>query len=74
MSQRKYVFWFHYNKPESLKRGRNVLTVHYRKRCLMVEHIDCKVPITTKHRSAQPRCVLTGKGVVTIDGNTAIIE
>ncbi len=66
-------FWLHYNKPESKKRGRNVLTVHVNKQCLLVESIDCKVPLRSKDRKAQPRCVLTGRGVVRVIDGVAVI-
>jgi hypothetical protein len=67
------AFWFHYNKPESLKRRRNVLTVHYQGKCHMVEAIDCQVPIKTKDRKSQPRCVMSGKGVMVVEDNKALI-
>lgn len=69
-----YSFNFHYNKPASLAYGKNMLTVHYRGVCHIVEGIDCKVPIKTKNRNTQPRCVMVGKGILTIKDNIAIIE
>ncbi len=68
------AFWFHYNKPESRKQHRNVLTIHYSGACHLVHDIDCRVPISTRHRKDQPRCVLAGKGVVIISGSKAVIE
>lgn len=67
------VFNFHYNKPASKAAGRNILTVHYMKQCLLVEEIDCQVPVKTKSRKRQPHCVMQGKGVVNIVGNVAVI-
>ncbi len=67
-------FWFHYNKPQSKKEGRNVLTLHYDKQCHQVYSIDCRVPIKTRDRTSQPRCVLHGRGVVSINGKAATIE
>ena len=52
--------WFHYNKPESVKQGKNVLTVHWEDTCYMVNSIECEVPIETHNRKAQPRCILRG--------------
>ena len=67
------AFWFHFNKPESKKRGRNVLSVHYRGKCHMVESIECNVPVRTRDRNCQPRCVVAGDGVVSIEGTRAVI-
>lgn len=69
-----YSFWFHYNKPESKSRGINVLTVHYKGQCILVEGIECNVPIKTKNRKDQPRCVMTGKGILKIENEIAIIN
>jgi len=63
------VFWFHYNKPESLRQKQNILTVHQAGVCHLVTGIQCNVPIETVNRKTQPRCVLKGKGVVrVVDG------
>jgi hypothetical protein len=35
------AFYFHFNKPETRKRGVPVMTVHYKGQCLLVESIDC---------------------------------
>jgi hypothetical protein len=70
---KQYSFWFHYNKPASKAKGRNILTIHYRGKCILVEHIECWVPTETHNRKYQPRCVLRGKGVVSIIDNQAII-
>ena len=53
-------FFFHYNKPESKKQGRNVLTVHWKDRCIPVNAIKCDVPIETHDRKIQPYCVMRG--------------
>ena len=72
MSKAK-AFWFHYNKPESKKQGKNVLTIHYEGKCHLVHDIAVNVPIKTRHRKSQPRCVLAGFGVVTIAAQAATI-
>ena len=55
-------FNFHYNKPESRKVGSPKLTIHYDKKCYIVDHIDIKnINIKSKHRKIQPYCVITGK-------------
>ena len=53
-------FWFHYNKPESRKQGRNVLTVHWKNACHPVNSITCGTPIETHDQKQQPRCVMRG--------------
>ncbi len=58
---KKYSFNFHYNKPASLQAGCPKLTVHYRNVCYIVDKISCDVPIESKNRKVQPRCVMAGK-------------
>ena len=53
-------FFFHYNKPESVRQGRNVLTVHWKGTCHLVNSISCDVPTETHHQKRQPRCVIRG--------------
>ena len=53
-------FFFHFNKPESKKQGRNVLTVHWKNKCVPVNEVVCLVPIETHARSSQPHCVVRG--------------
>lgn len=68
------AFWFHFNKPETRKRGRPVMTVHYKNQCLMVESIDCAVPVKTRVRKQQPRMVVAGVGDVTVVNGEAVIR
>lgn len=68
------AFWFHFNKPETRKRGRPVMTVHYKGQCLMVESIDCAVPVKTRVRKRQPRMVVAGVGDVTVVNGKAVIR
>lgn len=78
MDNVKRVFWFHYNKPESRRQGRAVMTVHYKGGCIPVHNIQCSVPTWTHHRNSQPHCVIKGRGMVTLeekDGEvTAVIN
>jgi hypothetical protein len=68
-------FWFHYNKPASRAQQRNVLTVHYRGACHLVTGIDCRVPIATRNRTRQPRCVIAGEaGDINIRNGVAVIR
>ena len=67
-------FFFHYNKPESARQSKNVITVHWQGECVPVNDIKCKVPVESHARKLQPRCVLRGWAenvtVITKDGNT----
>ena len=58
------AFWFHYNKPASAQQKRNVLSLHFMGKCHLVHDIEVDVPLKTRHRKEQPRCVLAGVGVV----------
>jgi len=53
-------FFFHYNKPESRKQGRNVLTVHWKNSCIPVNHLKIDVPIESHTQKSQPHCVMRG--------------
>ncbi len=73
--QPKYSFFFHYNKPASKIAGSNRLTIHYKKVCHIVESIECHVPLKTKNRKSQPRCVMSGKAKsLTIENGNAILR
>lgn len=61
--QKLYSFFFHYNKPLSQQRGRNVLSIHFKDACHYVEGLSCQVPIATRNRRTQPRCVMSGKAM-----------
>jgi len=67
-------FWFHYNKPASKAAGRPVLTVHHEGQCTLVRHLVCHVPVRSRERNSQPHVVMTGRGTVMIDGETATIS
>ena len=56
----KRRFFYHYNKPESRRQDRNVLTVHWKSQCIPVNSIVCNVPTETHDRKAQPHCVVRG--------------
>jgi hypothetical protein len=58
--KKPFRFFFHYNKPESKRRGKVIWSLHYNKTCYLVEHIDCKVPIETKVNNRQPYAIVRG--------------
>jgi len=68
------AFWFHYNRPLSLKVKKPMLTVHYKGACHFVRSIQCNVPITSRERTAQPRLVMAGTGEICFHGNIATIN
>ena len=47
-------FFYHYNKAHKC------LTVHYKDRCTLVNHIECKVPTQSKWNNDQPNLVIQG--------------
>ena len=57
---KEYRFWFHYNKPESRKLGKPIMTVHYKDECIMTNRIKCNVPTETHERKRQPYMVIRG--------------
>lgn len=57
----KRSFFFHYNKPASQSAGEPRLSVHFRGSCLIVKGVECKVPVTSRNRRTQPRCVMAGR-------------
>jgi len=73
-------FLFHYNKPESKRQGRNVLTLHWQGKCHLVNNITCHVPTETHNQKRQPHCVIRGwaaevefRGLGYLMDDTAII-
>jgi hypothetical protein len=68
-------FYFHYNKPASLKAGKPQITVHTGKACLLVDNVVCNVPTAGRIRKTQPRFVVAGKArSVVIEGGVALIS
>ena len=71
----KKVFWFHFNKPATLKSGKVKITLHYDKKCYIVEALNCTVPTVSKINKTQPRFVMRGRCYgITFNNNIAYIE
>lgn len=68
------VFWYHYNKPASQKAKRPKISVHYDKKCHIVNSIVCNVPTAGHERPTQPHFVVKGTGVMTIKRGIAYIN
>jgi hypothetical protein len=55
------IFWFHYNKPASIKNGKPQISCHYNRTCFIVDNIDIGVPTKGELRKIQPYFVIKGK-------------
>lgn len=58
---RQRSFFFHYNKPASLSAGEPRLSIHFRGACFLAHGVECRVPVQSRNRRTQPRCVMAGK-------------
>lgn len=73
--QKRYAFWFHYNKPASKEAGKMQWTLHYRGACHLIDGINCAVPTRSYPRNRQPLAVMLGKCVdVKIRNKVAYIQ
>lgn len=69
------AFWFHYNKPASQKKNKPQITVHFDKKCLIVDNVQCSVPTIGRLRNSQPKFVMAGKAKsIEVVNNIAIIK
>jgi len=57
----KRIFFYHYNKPASRAAKKPLMSVHFNKKCYVVDHINCHVGSFTVHRKRQPFCVMKGR-------------
>ena len=71
---RKKVFWYHYNKPQSLKEGKPKITIHQGGVCHIVDNIVCNTPTYGHLRKEQPRFVVKGRGELKIENNIGYID
>ncbi len=53
-------FFFHYNKPESRKQGRNVITLHWNDTCHLIHKIVSDTGFESHDQKRQPRCIMRG--------------
>lgn len=58
---RKYVFFFHYNKPASQSKGKPVISLHWKGACYLVDNVECACGTHGRIRNKQPMFVMTGK-------------
>lgn len=55
------MFYFHFNKPASLKYKSPKLSIHFNKSCHIVDKIICRVPTFSHNNKRQPRVVIKGR-------------
>ena len=55
------IFWYHFNRPASLKYNSPKLSLHFRKTCYIVDKIICHVPTYSFNKKQQPRVVIKGQ-------------
>jgi len=53
-------FFFHFNKPESLRQKKILWSVHWKNTCSIVEKITCQVACESKANKRQPYAVMRG--------------
>jgi hypothetical protein len=71
----KKAFWFHYNKPESRRVGKPQITLHVSGMCIILDNVDCRVPVKGRIRKTQPHWVMAGKTKdIQIQNNIATIN
>lgn len=69
------VFFFHYNKPASRSAKRPQISVHWQKKCLIVDNVTCYAPTKGHINKRQPFFVMKGKATsVEVVGNVALIH
>ena len=75
-AQRPLKFRAHFNRINMQRGNPNVWTVHNSHACYQVQKIDIQVPVESVFNpgGTQPRAYFSGRGVVTIEGSTAVIR
>lgn len=72
---KKYAFFFHYNKPLSLRRKKPMISVHWKGACIFVEQLVCNVTASSRtNAKRQPRFVMAGFATnIIVRDKTAVI-
>jgi hypothetical protein len=72
---KKRKFFLHYNKPLSQQKKEMWMSVHHDKKCYFAREVIVNVPVKSKERKRQPRCVMEGYcSTVTIKDDIAVID
>lgn len=53
-------FFFHFNKPESLRQKKTLWSIHWNNACYIVDKIECNSPCESKANKHQPYAVMRG--------------
>jgi hypothetical protein len=72
----KRAFFFHFNKPASLQRGKPTISVHYGGNCYLVDNVDVRVATRGRvNPNRSPKFVMGGKAAtITIEDGLAVIQ
>lgn len=70
----KRAFFFHFNKPATIKNKKVVISIHYKNTCHLVDNVYCDVPCKGRIRNTQPKFVMCGVGEVVIKNREAFIS
>jgi len=58
---KKRSFYFHFNKPETIRQGSPKISVHIDNTCYILDKLIIEVETTSKFSKRQPRFVMKGK-------------
>ena len=71
---KRRAFFFHFNKPESAKKGKPQISIHFAGVCHIVDNLQVSVSTYGRIRNKQPRFVMTGyASCLVINGGEAIL-
>lgn len=54
-------FFFHYNKPQSKKLDKPIISLHFNNKCHLVSGMTVNVPTKAMFHKQQPRFTINGK-------------
>jgi hypothetical protein len=76
MPEKPRKFKLHFNRINMQRGNPNVWTIHFSNQCVQVEHVVVLGSMHTvfKPGATQPRAFFSGRGVVTVEGNTATLR
>jgi len=68
------AFFLHFNKPASRKASEARWSIHQAGVCHVVKDFTLSAKVKPRYRKRQPICVLAGRGVISVVGDTAVIS
>lgn len=75
-TEKKYRFFYHFNKQMTNKSGNVKWSIHFKGRCIIVDYFNCYVCTESKSNKVQPKAVVRGfckDVVVTHNENGTVI-